>query len=64
LVVLQNQRKDEDDVGHTLRSSVLFHLEVSRTEVFQSSLKTDGGTTWMVHMTSLQRSRGDEAEDR
>jgi hypothetical protein len=30
-------------VGHALRSSSLFHVEVSLARVFQSGLKTDGG---------------------
>jgi hypothetical protein len=59
----QNQWEDEDDVGHVSISSGLLHLEVSRARVFQSSLKTGGGITWMVHVTSWWRSRGDEAED-
>jgi hypothetical protein len=40
------------------------HREASRDRVFQSSLKIGGGTTWMVHVASSQRSRGDEVEDR
>jgi hypothetical protein len=31
-------------VGHASRSSGLLHVEASRTMVFQSGLKTDGGT--------------------
>jgi hypothetical protein len=50
-------------VGHTSRSSGLFRLEASQATVFLSSLKTDGGAAWMVHVTSLQRLCGDEAED-
>jgi hypothetical protein len=35
----------EVSTGHMLRSSSLLHVEVSLTRVFQSGLKTDGGTT-------------------
>jgi hypothetical protein len=45
------------------KTNGLLHLEMSRARVSQSSVKTSGGTTRMVHMASLQRSRGDEAED-
>jgi hypothetical protein len=50
-------------VGHPLRSSSLIHLEASRARVSQFNLKTSGGTTWMVHVTSLRRSCAGEAED-
>jgi hypothetical protein len=53
----QNQRDDEDDVGHVSRSSDLFWLEVSRARVSQSDLKTSGGVVRMMHMTSLRRLR-------
>jgi hypothetical protein len=43
--VSQNQRNDEDDVGHTSRSSVLLQVEVSQYSIFQSNLKTVGGVT-------------------
>jgi hypothetical protein len=62
-VVSQNQREDEDGAGHASRSSGLLRLEASRTRVSQSSFKTDGGTTQMVHVVSSQRSRGYEVED-
>jgi hypothetical protein len=32
-------------MGHTSRSGSLLHLEASRARVFQSGLKTSGGTT-------------------
>jgi hypothetical protein len=32
-------------VGHTLRSSGLFHKEASLARIFQSGLKTGGSTT-------------------
>jgi hypothetical protein len=54
---------DEDDVGHTLKSSGLLHLEASLARVSQSSLKTSGGATQMVHVASSWRSCGDEAKD-
>jgi hypothetical protein len=50
-------------VGHTSRSSGLLHLEASRARISQSSLKTGGGVTRMVHVASSRRSRGDEVED-
>jgi hypothetical protein len=62
-VVPQNRREDEDGVSHALRYSGLLRLEASRARVSQSSLKTGGGTMQMVHVASLRRSRGDEAED-
>jgi hypothetical protein len=62
-VVPQNWREDEDGVGLTSRSNGLLHLEASRVRVFQSALKTGGGTVRMVHVTLSWRSRGDEAED-
>jgi hypothetical protein len=34
-----------DDAGHTLRFGGLLHLEVSRTRVSQSDLKTGEGVT-------------------
>jgi hypothetical protein len=62
-VVTQNRREDEDGAGHTSRFSGLLRLEVSRARVSQSSLKTGGGTAWMVHMASSWRSHEDEVED-
>jgi hypothetical protein len=35
----------EIDAGHVSRSSDLFGVEASLARVFQSGLKTDGGTT-------------------
>jgi hypothetical protein len=63
LVAPQNQWEEEDDTGCALRSSGLFRLEACWARVFQSSLKTSGGTTRMVHVTSSWRSRGVEAEN-
>jgi hypothetical protein len=48
-------------VGHTSRSSGLLRLEVSRTRVSQSSLRTGRDTTQMVHVASSQRPLGDVA---
>jgi hypothetical protein len=62
-VVPQNRWEDEDGIGYTSRSSVLLRLKASRARIFQSSLKTGRGAAQMVHMASLQKSRGDEAED-
>jgi hypothetical protein len=45
-------------------SDGLLRHEASQARVFQSSIKTGGGATWMVHVASTQRSRGDKAEDR
>jgi hypothetical protein len=36
---------------------------MTKGRISQSSLKTDGGASRMVHVTSSWRSRGDEAED-
>jgi hypothetical protein len=44
LVVPQNRRR-EVGAGHTSRSSGLLHVEASLARVFQSGLKTGGGTT-------------------
>jgi hypothetical protein len=40
----QNQRR-EYGAGHALRSGGLLRLKASRARVFQSDLKTDGGST-------------------
>jgi hypothetical protein len=45
LVAPQNQREDEDGVGHALRSNGLLHMKVSWVRIFQSGLKTDEGVT-------------------
>jgi hypothetical protein len=45
------------------RYSGLLRLETSWVRVSQSSLKTGGGVAHMLHVTSSQRSRGDEVED-
>jgi hypothetical protein len=63
-VAPQNQRENEDDTGYMLKSCGLLRLEAGRARIFQSSLKTGGGTTWMVHVASSQRSCEDEADDR
>jgi hypothetical protein len=57
-VAPQNWQEDEDNVGHTLRSGDLLHLEAS-----QASLKTGAGAVRMVHVASSWRLRGSEAED-
>jgi hypothetical protein len=62
-VVPQNRREDEDDVGHTSRSSGLLHLEASWARVSQSGLKTSGGAAQMVHVASSRRSCIVQAED-
>jgi hypothetical protein len=61
-VAPENRREDEDGAGHVSRSSSLLHLEASWARVSQSSLKTGGGTVWMVHMASSRRSHGEVAE--
>jgi hypothetical protein len=43
LSVAPQNRRTEDGVRHTSRSSGLLHLEVSRARVSQSGLKTRGG---------------------
>jgi hypothetical protein len=50
--------------GHVSRSSGLLHLEASWARVSQSDLKTGGGVTQMVHVTSPQRLHLVVAEDR
>jgi hypothetical protein len=54
-VASQNQRENQDDVGHALRSSRLLCMEASRARVSQSSLKTGEGVTQMVHVASSWR---------
>jgi hypothetical protein len=44
-VTPQNRQKDEDDAGHTSRSSGLLRVEASRDMVSQSGLKTGGGAS-------------------
>jgi hypothetical protein len=61
-VVPQNRQEDEDGAGHVSRSSGLLRLEVSRARVSQSSLKTSGDASRMVHMALSWRSHRDEAE--
>jgi hypothetical protein len=56
-VATQNRWGDEDDAGHTLRSSGLLRLEASQARVSQSSLKISRGTTQMVHVASSRRSQ-------
>jgi hypothetical protein len=63
LVAPQNRRDDVDDMRHASRSNEWLRLEASQARVSQFSLKTGGGTAWMVHVASSWRSRGDEAED-
>jgi hypothetical protein len=62
-VTPQNRWEKEDSVGHASRSSGLLRVEASRARVSQSGLKSGGGVVWMVHVSSSQRLRGDEAED-
>jgi hypothetical protein len=45
LSIAPQNRWREVDVGHALRSSGLLHVEASLARVFQSNLKTGGGTT-------------------
>jgi hypothetical protein len=44
-VAPQNRREDEVGAGHASRSCGLLHVETSQARVFQSGLKTGGGTT-------------------
>jgi hypothetical protein len=62
-VASQNRWEDEDSAGHALRSSGLLCLESSQAWVSQSGLKTGAGVARMVHVASLQRSRGSEAKE-
>jgi hypothetical protein len=61
-VAPQNQWEDEHGAEHASISSALLHLEASQARVSQSSLKTGGGTMWMVHVASSWRSHGDETK--
>jgi hypothetical protein len=45
LSIAPQKRQSEDGVGHVSRSGGLFRLEASRARVYQSGLKTGGGTT-------------------
>jgi hypothetical protein len=51
-------------VGYASRSSGLLHVEASWARVFQSVIKTGGGTTQMMHVTSSRRLRRFEFEYR
>jgi hypothetical protein len=62
-VAPQNRQEDKDGTRYASRSSGLLQLEASWARVFQSSLKTGGGATRMVHMASPQRPRVSEAKD-
>jgi hypothetical protein len=44
LSVAPQNRRREVGAGHASRSSGLLHVEASLARVFQSGLKTDGGT--------------------
>jgi hypothetical protein len=50
-------------VGRASRSSDLLYLEVSQTRVSQFASKLSEARRRVVYVTSLQRSRGDEAEN-
>jgi hypothetical protein len=50
-------------VGHTSRSSSLFHLEASQARVSQFDSKMAEEQRRVVHVASSRRSRKDEAED-
>jgi hypothetical protein len=45
LIVPQNSWGDEDDVGHTSRSTGLLHMEASWARISQFGLKTGRGAT-------------------
>jgi hypothetical protein len=45
LSVVPQNRQREVGVGHASRSSNLLHVEASLARVFESALKTGGGTT-------------------
>jgi hypothetical protein len=61
--VLQNRWEDEDGVQHASRSNSLLCLKASWARVSQSSLKTSGGVTRMVHVASSWMSHGDKVKD-
>jgi hypothetical protein len=62
-VASQNRQHDGVGAGHTSRSSCLLHMEVSQFMFSKSGLKTCGGVTWMVHVTSSQRLHRDQVKD-
>jgi hypothetical protein len=45
LLVVPQNRRSKVGMGHALRSSGLLHMKASRVRIFQSGLKTGGGTT-------------------
>jgi hypothetical protein len=64
LVAPQNRWENDDGLGHASRYSGLLRVKASRARVFQFSLKTGGGATRMVHLTSMRRLRQGQVEDR
>jgi hypothetical protein len=54
---------DEYGMGHVSRCNGLLRLEATQARVSQSSIKTGGDATWMVHVASSWRLCGDKAED-
>jgi hypothetical protein len=50
-------------VGHASRSSGLLRVEASQARISQSGLKTGGGVTRMVYVTSSWGLRRDQVED-
>jgi hypothetical protein len=63
-VASQNRQEDEHGMWHALRSSGLLHLEASQARVFKSHLKTGGGATRMMHVTSSWKLHQVKAEHR
>jgi hypothetical protein len=62
-VAPQNRQEDEMAWGHASRSSGLLRVEASRARISQSGLKTGGGVTWMVYVTSSWGLHHDQVED-
>jgi hypothetical protein len=59
LSVTPQNRRSENGVRHASRSGGLLHLEASRAMVYQSGLKTGGGTTMCgVHGTIVEVASG------
>jgi hypothetical protein len=60
LSVVPQNRRMKDDTRHTSRSVGLLYVEASHARIFQSDLKTGGGTTTGgVHVIIVQiTSRG------
>jgi hypothetical protein len=62
-IASQNQREDEDDAGHTSRSSGLLRVKASRVRVSQFASKLADTRRQVVHVAPSRRLRRDQVED-